>query len=233
LSAVNKLGGLAVAPDPAEAPVAQDGVAGRVRDGDVQPEPVVPVHRPLRAEPGEHQVRVGEEGRVGRFERRPAGKIRPMPRTIATTTTVDRDGLLDFARPRHRAVLITRRADGAPQTSPVTAGVDDAGRIVISTYPERAKTANARRDPRVSVLVLSDDFGGPWVQLDGDAEVLDLPDALEPLVEYYRCISGEHPDWDEYRSAMTTQGKSLIRVTPTRWGPIATGGFPPRLADAL
>jgi PPOX class probable F420-dependent enzyme len=154
-----------------------------------------------------------------------------MARTIATTTRVDLDHLLDFVRVRHHVLLITRRPDGSPQASPVTAGVDGDGRIVISTYPERAKTANARRDPTVSVLVLSDDFGGPWVQVDGDAEVLDLPAALEPLVEYYRSISGEHPDWDEYRSAMTAQGKSLIRVTPTRWGPIATGGFPARLAD--
>lgn len=154
-----------------------------------------------------------------------------MARTVATTTTVTREELLDFVRARHHAILITLRADGGPQASPLTAGVDDAGRIVISTYPERAKTANARRDGRVSVVVLSDDFGGPWVQIDGDAEVLDLPEALEPLVEYFRCISGEHPDWDEYRAAMTAQGKSLLRITPTRWGPVATGGFPARLAE--
>jgi hypothetical protein len=80
------------------------------------------------------------------------------------------------------------------------------------------------------VLVLSDDFGGAWVQVDGPAEVLDLPDALEPLVDYYRAISGEHPDWDEYRAAMIKQGKSLLRISPARWGPIATGGFPARLA---
>jgi PPOX class probable F420-dependent enzyme len=155
-----------------------------------------------------------------------------MTRTIASTTTVDLDGLLDFVRPRHRAILITRRRDGSPQASPLTAGVDDAGRIVMSTYPERAKTANARRDPRASVVVLSDDFGGPWVQVDGTVEVLDLPEALETFVEYYRCISGEHPDWDEYRAAMLSQGKSLLRISPTRWGPIATGGFPARLADS-
>ncbi len=152
-------------------------------------------------------------------------------RTIATNTRVDAAGLLKFVRPRHHGVLITRRSDGAPQASPVTMGVDARGRIVVSTYPERAKAANARRDPTVSVLVLSDDFGGAWVQVDGEAEVLDLPQALEPLVEYYRSISGEHPDWDEYRAAMVRQGKSLIRVTPVRWGPIATGGFPARLAE--
>jgi PPOX class probable F420-dependent enzyme len=111
----------------------------------------------------------------------------------------------------------------------VTCGVDAEGRVVISTYPERAKAANARRAGTASVVVLSDDFGGPWMQIDGDAQVLDMPEALEPLVEYYRSISGEHPDWDEYRAAMRWQGKSLIVVIPRRWGPIATGGFPARL----
>ena len=150
-----------------------------------------------------------------------------MARTIATNTEVDLEGLLDFVRPRHQMVLITTRSDGRPQASPVTGGVDGSGRIVISTYPERAKTANARRNPAVSVVVLSDDFGGAWVQVDGDCEVIDPPQSVEPLVEYFRCISGEHPDWDEYRAAMRRQGKSLIRVTVEDWGPVATGGFPP------
>jgi PPOX class probable F420-dependent enzyme len=153
-----------------------------------------------------------------------------MPRTVATNTAVGRDELLEFIRPRHHAILMTTRRDGRPQASPNTMGVDAEGRIVISTYPERAKAYNVRRDPRVSVCVLSDDFGGAWVQVDGTAEVLDLPEALEPLVDYFRCISGEHSDWDEYRQAMRDQGKSLIRITIERWGPIATGGFPARLA---
>jgi PPOX class probable F420-dependent enzyme len=153
-----------------------------------------------------------------------------MPRTIATTTPVDRDELLAFVRPRHHMVLVTSRRDGLPQVSPVTGGVDEDGRIVISTYPERAKVNNLRRNPAATVLVLSDEFNGEWVQVDGTAEVLDLPEALEPLVDYFRSISGEHPDWDEYRQAMRDQGKSLIRITPTRWGPVATGGFPARLA---
>ncbi len=152
-----------------------------------------------------------------------------MPKT-ATADRVDRDGLVAFLRPRHKALLMTRRADGEPQISPVSCGVDAEGRVVVSTYPQRAKTANARRDERVTVVVLSDDFDGPWVQVDGTAEVLDLPESVEPLVEYFRSISGEHPDWDEYREAMRRQGKSLIRVTPVRWGPVATGGFPPELA---
>ncbi|MGW0839485.1 PPOX class F420-dependent oxidoreductase [Streptomyces sp. NPDC002787] len=154
-----------------------------------------------------------------------------MPRNIATNTTVSLEALLDFVRPRHRALLITRRADGGPQASPLTCGVDDSGRIVMSTYPERAKTRNAKRDERVSVVVLSDDWDGPWVQIDGTAEVIDSPDSVEPLVEYFRNISGEHPDWDEYREAMVKQGKSIIRVTPQRWSPVATGGFPARLVS--
>jgi PPOX class probable F420-dependent enzyme len=150
---------------------------------------------------------------------------------IATNTRVDRAGLLEFARPRHRAILLTTRADGSLQASPVTCGVDREGHVVISTYPERAKAVNIRRTGTATIVVLSDDFNGPWVQIDGEATVLDMPEALEPLVEYYRSISGEHPDWAEYRGAMRRQGKSLIQLTPHRWGPVATGGFPARFAS--
>jgi PPOX class probable F420-dependent enzyme len=153
--------------------------------------------------------------------------------SIATATSVERDALLEFLRPRHHAILLTTRRDGRPQASPVSCGVDADGRVVVSTYPARAKTRNAERDPRVSVVVLSDDWNGPWVQVDGTAQVLHLPEALEPLVDYFRSISGEHPDWDEYRAAMTRQGKSLLRVTIEAWGPIATGGFPADVAARM
>jgi PPOX class probable F420-dependent enzyme len=146
---------------------------------------------------------------------------------FATEDIVDRAGLAEFIRPRHRAILVTTRADGRPQLSPVTCGLDAAGRIVIASYPQRAKSRNIRRNPVVSVCVLSDQWNEAYVQVDGTAEVLDLPDALEPLVEYYRVIAGEHADWDEYRTAMRRQGKCLIRVTIDDWGPVATGGFPP------
>src|SRR3712207_2660914 len=154
-----------------------------------------------------------------------------MPRT-APADRVDRAALEEFLRPRHKAVLVPRRSGGGVQLSLVTCGVDAEGRVVVSTYPQRAKVANARRDPAVSLCVLSDDWDGPSVQVDGTAEVLDLPQALEPLVEYFRSISGEHPDWEEYRAAMQRQGKSLLRITIERWGPVATGGFPPGLADS-
>ena len=149
-----------------------------------------------------------------------------MPKT-ATADRVSREQLLDFLRHRHRALLLTRRRDGEPQLSPVSAGIDGQGRVVVATYPQRAKTANARRDARVCLCFLSDDWDGPWVQVDGRAEVLDVPEGVEALVDYFRSISGEHPDWDDYRAAMLRQGKSLLRVTIERWGPVATGGFPP------
>ncbi len=151
-----------------------------------------------------------------------------MARKYATADAVDLPQLLEFVRPRHRMVLTTFRSDGSLQSSPVTGGVDDQGRIVIASYPRRAKSINLKRTPRASITVLSDEFNGAYVQIDGDAEVIDLPEAVEPLVDYFRSISGEHPDWDEYRHAMVDQGKCLLRITPTRWGPVATGGFPPQ-----
>ncbi|NQX03503.1 PPOX class F420-dependent oxidoreductase [Rathayibacter sp. VKM Ac-2856] len=156
-----------------------------------------------------------------------------MARTVSTTTVVDRDGMLEFVRPRHRMLVATTRADGRPQMSPVSGGVDAEGRVVVSTYPGRAKTRNAERRSAASVLVLSDDWNDAWIQIDGEAEVLHMPEAEDALVDYYRSISGEHPDWEEYRAAMRLQGKSLLRITPTRWSPIATGGFPADVAARL
>lgn len=153
-----------------------------------------------------------------------------MSRPLARNDRVDRAALEAFVRDRHHHLLLTFRRDGTVQASPVTGGLDDRGRIVVATYPQRAKVRNLRRDPRASAVVLSDDWDGPWVQVDGHAEVLDLPAAVEPLVEYFRVVAGEHPDWHEYRQAMHDQGKCLIRLSIERWGPIATGGFPPELA---
>lgn len=150
---------------------------------------------------------------------------------VATNRRVERPELEDFIRSRHRGVLLTRRSDGWPQSSLVSMGLDADGRIVVSSYPERAKVHNLRRDPRASMIVQSDEWNSEWVQVDGRAEVLDLPEALDGLCDYFRVISGEHPDWDEYREAMAAQGKCLIRLTIERWGPIATGGFPARLVD--
>jgi len=150
---------------------------------------------------------------------------------VATNRIVERAELNDFIRPRHHGVLLTNRRDGWPQSSLVSMGLDDEGRIVVSSYPERAKVHNLRRDPKASMVVQSNEWNGEWVQVDGAAEVIDLPAALDGLCDYFRVISGEHPDWEDYREAMSAQGKCLIRLTIERWGPVAKGGFPARLVD--
>jgi PPOX class probable F420-dependent enzyme len=149
----------------------------------------------------------------------------------AGNVTVDRAGLAEFLADRHRWVLATTRTDGRPQMSLVTGGTVADGRLAVATYPERVKVKNARRDPRVSVAVMGSEFNDAWVQIDGTAEVLDMPDAGDAFVEYFRSISGEHPDWDEYRAAMAEQGKCIILVNPTRWSPVSRGGFPPSLFE--
>ena len=153
-----------------------------------------------------------------------------MARSIATTTTVERAELLDFVRPRHRLLLATARRDGRPQISPVSGGVDFQGRIVISTYPAGRKPTTPKTTPGFRCSSSPMTGTGPWVQVDGDAEVLHMPEAADGLVDYFRCISGEHPTGTSIAKPCTSRNKSLIRITPTRCGPIATGGFP---ANAL
>lgn len=176
-------------------------------------------------------------GRPARLVRRSHTGRMTIPRDdpraahMASTTDVERDELDAFVRERYRWILCTERADGRPQMSPVTGGLLDDGRLAVSTYPERAKARNVGRRRRASVLVLGERFDDPWVQVDGDAEVLDLPGASDAFVAYYRSISGDHPDWGEYRRAMQEQGKCLVVVSPTTWSPISTGGFPPSLFE--
>ncbi len=123
----------------------------------------------------------------------------------------------------HRAVLITSRRNGRPQASPVLAAVDDEGRVVVSTRETAMKTKNLERDPRASLCVLSDEFYGPWVQIDGDVEIVSRPAAIDVLVDYYRRISGEHPDWDDYRAALERERRVALRVTITAAGPDRSG----------
>jgi PPOX class probable F420-dependent enzyme len=136
---------------------------------------------------------------------------------------VDPSRARDFAREHHRAVMITRHADGRPQTSPVLCAVDDAGKIIVSTRETAAKTRNLLRDPHVTFCLFTDAFFGEWVQVDGEAEVLHLPEAMQPLIDYYRVISGEHPDWDEYRESLKRERRVLVRTTITRAGPDVSG----------
>ena len=129
---------------------------------------------------------------------------------------------LTFATDNPRAVLATRRRDGEPQMSPVIVAVDGS-RILISTRETAIKTRNLRRDPRAWLCVFTDRFFGEWVQVAGNAEIVSLPDAMDPLVDYYRLAAGEHPDWDEYRAAMNAERRCVIVLTPTSAGPTLSG----------
>jgi PPOX class probable F420-dependent enzyme len=137
--------------------------------------------------------------------------------------TLSVDDVRTFLRLHHRGVLATMRRDGAPQMSPVTVGVDDDGSLMISTREGAMKTANVRRTGRASVCAFEDAFFGQWVQAEGRASVESLPAAIESLVRYYRLISGEHPDWDDYRTAMVRDRRVLIRIHIERVGPNSAG----------
>jgi PPOX class probable F420-dependent enzyme len=136
---------------------------------------------------------------------------------------MDPDLARAFIGQHHRAVLATSRADGRPQLSPVTCALDSDGRVVISTRETAVKTKNLRRDPRASLCVFTDRFFGDWVQVDGIAEIISLPDAMELLVDYYQAVSGEHPDWDDYRAAMRRDRRVIVRIEITRAGPDISG----------
>ncbi len=133
------------------------------------------------------------------------------------------DEARDFLRDNHRAVLATRRRDGRPQMSPVVAAVDADGRALVSTRETAIKTKNAERHPDVSLCVMSDRFFGPWVQIDGTVEIIRRPEALDVLVDYYRRVSGEHPDWDDYRAAMDRERRVVLRISVTSAGPDVAG----------
>jgi PPOX class probable F420-dependent enzyme len=133
------------------------------------------------------------------------------------------DEVRAFLRDNHRAVMATFRSDGRPQLSPVTAAVDDQGRVMISTRQTAMKTKNLRRDPRISLCLLNDGFFGDWAQVEGNAEIVELPEAMDLLVDYYRRVAGEHPDWDDYRAAMERDKRVVVRFAIERAGPTVAG----------
>lgn len=132
---------------------------------------------------------------------------------------MDLEDAREFLRQHHRAVVATTHPSGRRQLSPVTVGLDEAGRAVVSTRETAVKVRNLTRDPQVTLCVMTNAFFGDWVQIDGRAEIVRLPEAMEPLVDYYRRISGEHPDWDDYRAAMQRDRRVLLRIQLTHAGP--------------
>jgi PPOX class probable F420-dependent enzyme len=129
----------------------------------------------------------------------------------------------EFLRANHRAVLATFRKDGRPALSPVTVALDAQGRVIVSTRDTAMKVKHLRRDPRVSISAFTDRFYGDWVQAEGTAEIVALPEAMELLVDYYRTVSGEHPDWDDYRAAMVRDQRVIVRFAIERAGPTVSG----------
>ncbi|WP_329086034.1 PPOX class F420-dependent oxidoreductase [Streptosporangium sp. NBC_01469] len=136
---------------------------------------------------------------------------------------MDHDKAREFIRANHRAIMLTSHADGRPQLSPVVVGLDAEGNAIVSTRETAAKVRNLRRNPQVSLCVTTDAFFGGWIQIDGVAEIVSLPEAMDLLVGYYRDISGEHPDWDDYRAAMERERRVILRVAITRAGPDVHG----------
>jgi PPOX class probable F420-dependent enzyme len=136
---------------------------------------------------------------------------------------MDLDEAREVIREQHHAVLATVRGNGNPQMSPVLVAVDDNGRVLVSTRETALKVRNLRRDRRLWLCVLPDTFFGRWIQVEGSAEIVSLPDAMDGLMDYYRRLSGEHENWDEYREAMRTERRVLLRVTLDRAGPDHTG----------
>jgi PPOX class probable F420-dependent enzyme len=136
---------------------------------------------------------------------------------------VDATTAQEFLRTNHRAVMATFRRDGRPAVSPVTAGIDEQGRVVVSTRETAMKVKHLRRDPRVALTAFTDNFYGDWVQVEGTAEIVDLPEAMDLLIAYYRSVSGEHPDWDDYRAAMQRDQRVIVRFAIERAGPNVSG----------
>ena len=128
-----------------------------------------------------------------------------------------------FLKTHHRAVLATYPQDGRTQLSPVLVGIDESGWVVMSTRETAYKTRHMRRNPQVSLCVFTDGFFGDWVQIEGEAEVISLPTALDGLVKYYQAVAGEHPDWNDYRAAMVREQRVLIRINIQRAGPDRKG----------
>lgn len=136
---------------------------------------------------------------------------------------MDPERARSFLAHNHRAVLVTARRDGRPQTSPVVCGLDDGEGVAISTRETAFKVKNVRRRPEVSLCVLSDGFFGQWVQVDGRAEIVALPEAMDGLIALYRQVAGEHPDWEDFRAAMEAERRVLLRITVDRVGPTKSG----------
>ena len=136
---------------------------------------------------------------------------------------MDTAAALEFLRANHRAVMATTKADGSTQLSPITVGVDAEGRVVVSTRETAYKVRHLHALPYAAICAFTDGFFGDWIQVEGPVDIVALPEAMEPLVDYYRSIRGEHPDWDDYRATMERDRRVILRMTVERAGPNVSG----------
>ena len=136
---------------------------------------------------------------------------------------MDLDQAREFIRDNHRSVLATRRRDGSVQLSPVLVNLDAEGRGIISSRETAIKVKNLRRDPYAQLCVFENRWPGRWIALDGEADVLSLPEAIDPLIDYYKRFPDEDPDWDDYRERMRREKRVLIRIELQRAGPNRQG----------
>ncbi len=136
---------------------------------------------------------------------------------------MDANEAREFLRSNHRAVMATFRKDGRPAMSPVACAIDDAGRVIVSTRQTAMKVKHLQRDPRVALSAFTEGFYGPWAQVEGNAEVVELPDAMPLLIDYYRSVAGEHDNWDDYEAAMQSEQRVIVRFAIERAGPTVSG----------
>ena len=136
---------------------------------------------------------------------------------------MDPNGAKEFVSQNHHAVMATRRRDGSPQLSPIVVGSDAQGDLVVSSREAAVKVRNLMRDPQFDLAVFTNNFFGPWISIRGQAEVIHLPEALPGLEQYYRSVSGEHPDWAEYRAAMAQERRVLLVLSISDVGPKVSG----------
>jgi PPOX class probable F420-dependent enzyme len=143
---------------------------------------------------------------------------------MAEFVPVDLARARKFLEEHHHAVLATRKQNGGIQMSPVTSGLDSGGRVIISSRETAYKVRNLRRQPSASLCVFSAAFhGGGWVQVNGTAEVISLPQALDGLIYLQRQVYGEHKSWPEFRQRMEREQRVIIRIAIESVGPVRRG----------
>ncbi len=125
-----------------------------------------------------------------------------------------------FLRDNHHGVLVTRKKDSSLQMTLVSPVIDDEGKVIITSRESTYKVKNIKRNPQISLLVYGDQFNGSnYIQIDGRAEIIPLPQAMDIVLDWHRQIRGVPANWDEIREKTKTERRIAMRVTIERVGP--------------